>query len=325
MGERLTAATRLARVLELLPRAARPGGAGLQELADELGIATDELLRDLQEVYTRSYYHPAGSGDGVQVLIDADQVEVWTTGDFRRPPRLRPREALALSLGLRILAGESRDLAGSDLLALAQRLEAGLATEVPAELLEAIAVNPGSGSPEEVRAALNRAVRARKRCEIDYLKPGAAKPQRRAVDPYVLLAADGRWYLIGHCHRSDEIRIFRCDRIVGVEPRPEGFAIPDGFDPQLYVQDGHVFHSDDGVSVTVRYSARIARWLEELGPVEPQADGSVLVRYRVADPDWLVQQVLRHGPDAEVLDPPEMRIRVRDALRCLLDPPPPGD
>jgi proteasome accessory factor C len=317
MAERLTAEAQLGRILELLPRAARAGGVALAELAREMGTTEREVLRELEAVYTRAYYHPAGGGEDVQILIDPGQVEVWTTGEFRRPTRLGPREALALGLGLRVLAAGSPEPARPGMRELTERLEAGLAEEAPGALLEGIAVHPGSDSPEGIRARLREAARGRRRCEIAYLKPGAPEPERREVDPYVLLAADGRWYLVGHCHRHAEVRVFRADRVIGVEPREERFAVPDGFDPGRYVTDGRVYHSTEDVEATVRFSARIARWIEERGPVERQPDGSVWVRYRVADPDWLVRHVLEHGPDAEVLAPPEMRARVAEVVNGI--------
>jgi proteasome accessory factor C len=286
----------------------------LSELARELGLSEREVLADLQEVYTRDYYQPAGNVDEVQVVIEADQVEVWTTGEFRRPPRLSPREALALGLGLRVLAAGSPEPARPGMLALAERLERSLAAEPPGALLEGIALNPGADSPAGIRAALREGARERRSCRITYLKPGAPRPEPRTVDPYVLIVAEGHWYLVGHCHRNQEVRIFRTDRVVEATLLDDRFSVPESFDPSAVVRDGRVFAPSEEVEATVRYAARIARWIEEQGPVERQPDGSVLVRYRVSDPTWLVRHVLQHGPDAEVLAPPEMREAVRASV-----------
>lgn len=315
MAERAAADAQLARILELLPRASRAAGVALAELAREMGISEAEALADLQAVWTREYYLPAGAAENVQVLIDADRVRVWTTGEFRRPPRLSPREALALGVGLRMLALESPEPTRPRILALAARLEGAVAVETPAA--DALAINPGADSPEGVRATLHRAVRERRCCTIDYLKRGAPEPDRRGVDPYALLASEGRWYLVGRCHRSDETRVFRADRVVAVELAEETFAAPAEFDVQSYLTRGRVYHADHDTEAVVKYSARIARWIEERGPVERQPDGSVRVRYRVADPDWLVRHVLEHGRDAQLIEPAEMRERVRTAAAAI--------
>lgn len=313
MPERDTSEAQLGRLLALLPRAARAGGVPLAELADEMGVSPERLLADLEELYTREYYHPAGSGSNVQVLIEADEVEIFTTGEFRRPPRLTPRETLALGLGLRVMATETDPLRRPALLALAERLEAGVLGAAPGEELERIVVNADANTPGEIRETLVRAARERRRCEIAYLKPLAPEPERRTVDPYVLLSAGGKWYLVAFCHRSGDVRVFRADRVVAIEVGEERFTVPEGFEADAYVREGRVYRAGEEVEeieVAVRFSPRIARWIEERGPVERGEDGSVVVHYRVADPAWLVRHVLEHGPDAEVLHPPEMRRRV---------------
>ena len=46
----------LERILHVLPLAARPDGASLDELAAELGVPASRLLDDLEEVTARAYY-----------------------------------------------------------------------------------------------------------------------------------------------------------------------------------------------------------------------------------------------------------------------------
>jgi predicted DNA-binding transcriptional regulator YafY len=127
-----SARTRLERILYLLPAASGEDGVSLDELARTLDVKRDVLLADVEEVTARAYYHPAGGGDDLQVFLEADRLRVWTTGEFRRPPKLTPREALALGLGLRVLAGEAGGEKRASLLELARRLETDLAS-VPVE------------------------------------------------------------------------------------------------------------------------------------------------------------------------------------------------
>lgn len=318
MAERLTSEVQLARILEILPRAAGEDGVALADLAATLGTTERSLLRDLEEVYTRAYYHPAGSGEDVQVIIEAEKVAVWTTGEFRRPVRLNDREALALGLGLRIEASDAPASGRAELLALAERLETTLSSGESPVLLPHIAVGTGAASPEGVRALLGDAARERRRCRLWYLKPGAAEPEPRDVDPYVLLVTEGKWYVVGLCHRSAAVRVFRLDRVVEAGLLDEGFEVPADFDPEAYVSGGRVYRAGSDVEVAVRYSARIARWIAEQGPVETLDDGSVVVRYRVADSRWVVSHALQHGPDAEILSPPETREEVRAAVERII-------
>ncbi len=315
MAERETASDQLSRILHLLALASREDGASVNELSDAMDSSPEQVLRDLQEVYTRAYYHPAGSGEDAQILIEADRVHVWTKGDFRRPARLSPGEALALGLGLRVLAAEADEERRARILELAERLERRLAGGSPAEHLAGIAVEPHRQEEAEIRVAVQQATRERRRCRIGYLKPGAAGPDLREMDPYVVVAATGWWYVLGRCCRDDAVKAFRLDRIVlvEVETGETAFEIPVDFDAREHLSGSRVFRAAEDVAVTVRYSPNIARWIVEHRPAERQQDGSVLVEHRVADPQWIVRHVLQYGPDAELVGPAEYRELVREA------------
>jgi predicted DNA-binding transcriptional regulator YafY len=119
------------------------------------------------------------------------------------------------------------------------------------------------------------------------------------------------------------VRAFRLDRILAVSPLEGSFEVPKDFDARDHVEKGGgspggVFRADDTVEVTVRYSPRIARWMEEQGVGKKRSDGSLNVRHPVADPGWLVRHVLYHGPDAEVVHPPEIRDLMRQRIAQVI-------
>lgn len=317
MSKTATAQDQFERLTSLIPRAARPGGVRLDELAQHFGIPASQLSRDLHELMTRAYYHPAGTVDQFNVTQDSDRISVWTSGEFRRPPRLSTREALALTLGLRILAAESDPARREELDTLARRLDQALAA-APAEELNLHYGVEDKGGWTGIVATLQEAARERRCCEIEYLKLGLPEPERRVISPYHLVYAEGQWYALAYCNERRAVRVFRADRICGIRPLDESFVIPADFDPSEYVEGGRIFRTDRAEVVTVRYSPAIARWIVEREGVTPEEDGSVVLRHRVADPRWLVRHVLQYGADAEVLDPPRYRELVRSALASIL-------
>jgi predicted DNA-binding transcriptional regulator YafY len=64
---------------------------------------------------------------------------------------------------------------------------------------------------------------------------GAVRVSRREVDPYGLVFHSGRWYLVAHDHRTDEIRSFRLDRIAAAAPTGGTFEAPPNFDAVAHV------------------------------------------------------------------------------------------
>lgn len=352
MSPRATAAEQLRRILYVLPAAARDGGASLEELADRLDVSEERVVRDLQEVTARSFYQRPGQAERLQIAIDGGRVSVWSAGDFRRPVKLSPLEALALDLALRAHAagdGSAGEAAGDRAgggsaardggdgdgrdswaagpagggpearLALVRRLEAELAVAPPEEVARHVAVEGQEADAREDRilGTLFRAARDRRCCRLRYLSSGAEEPSTRTVEPWLLAHADGRWYAVSRCRRAEGIRFFRADRVLEAELLEEGFEVPDDFDPAEFLDDGHLYRAGDEVEVTVRYGRRVARWVRERGPVEETDDGAVVVTHSVSDPAWIVRHVLRYGPDAEVVDPPAVRRRVARAARRM--------
>lgn len=318
MTKQTTAQAKFERITYILPRAARAGGAPLEELAELCQVPAQQLLSDLEEVTARAYYHPAGSVDDFRISIDRHNIAIWTTGEFQRPTRLSPREALALGLGLRLLAAESAAPRRDELLALARRLDADLAAAPMDDLM-----TQHYGVEEETHTAgllayLRDAARDRQPCSIDYLKPGSAAPEERRVYPYMLVHAEGNWYLLAHCRDREDVRAFRLDRIIGVRIGEGSFEVPAEFDPQAHLGGGRLYKAESEIAVTVRYSPVVARWIEEREAAAPGSDGSIVVRYQVADPEWLVRHVLQYGREAEVLEPAEFRALVRAAAERLL-------
>jgi proteasome accessory factor C len=318
-GSRATAGEQLDRLLYILPVAAREGGCRLDELAQTLGTTIGQVVHDLEEVTARAYYHPAGGADNLQILIDGDRVRIWTTGEFRRPLKLSPLEALALALGFRVLAAEQDAGRRSTLLATASRIESQAAIAPAEPIVDHFAVDPGDRGGEEIHAAFRQAVKDRRQCRIEYLKANDPAAETRIVHPYALVRADAGWYALAYCSQREDVRAFRLDRVIRASLLRETFEVPAGFEAEEWVAPGGcVFRAPEDVEVTVRYSPRIARWVREKGPVEEQEDGSVVVRYRVADPDWLIRHVLQYGADAEILGPDAYRQAIAAVLRPLL-------
>ena len=326
MSPREPAERALERVLHAIPLASRPGGASLDELAAELGVPATRILADLEEVTARAYYLEPPVD--IEISIEQDRVAVWTTGQFRRPVRLLPREALALTLGLRLLAEGAEAERAAALRALAARLDAALASFPADALAEGFALGAGDAAGEGALDLLREAARERRPCRLRYLKPADVEPEPRVIDPYALVHAGGRWYALGRSAEADAVRAFRLDRILDVAPLDGTFEVPDGFDPADHIRTdgplpGGVFRADETLAVTVRYAPRIARWIEERAAagdaVAPRPSGFVEVRHQVADPGWLVRHVLYHGPDAEVVAPPWMRELLRQRAEQILN------
>jgi proteasome accessory factor C len=322
MSELGTAGEQLERILYLLPLASREGGVALTDAAERLGVSVEILQRDLEEVTSRAFYHPAGGADEMQILIESNRLKVYSRNKFDRPTKLSGREMLSLAVGLRAAASEVTSERSAEIRDLAHRIEVELAVSAVGGEEDRFEIDDGDHAGSALRALLKEATESRTRCRIRYLKPDAPQPEDREVDPYSVVYSSGKWYVIGYCHLRQAIRAFRVDRLLDATALESGYALPESFDPVDYVSSGRVFKSESEPDVVVSYSARVAPWVREQGPVEEEAAGRVSVRFTTADPGWVVRHVLHYGPEAEVVEPFTIREMVVEAASTLLQAEP---
>lgn len=345
-----TASAQLERILYILPAAAREGGAGLEELAAALDTDAATVLRDIQHVTAREYYHPAGAVDKFSIMIDRSSVRVHAPQEFRRPVRLNAREALALGLGLRTLAADAEPVRRREILALATRLEAELCApdiETVHDLREAAPAfaarqrtdiswqtdSEFETATDDVefedyalafdddgfRSVVADAIELSRQCTIWYLKPGDVAPAYRTIAPYRLVYAEGKWYVAAFDTDREALRFFRLDRVL--DAVLEDDAAPDLPPVELatFLVNGAPYMAGEDIEVAVRYSPRVARWIAERTPSYAEDDGSVVVRHRVADPRWIVRHVLQYGGEAVVDEPAAAREWVATAALDVAD------
>jgi proteasome accessory factor C len=144
----------------------------------------------------------------------------------------------------------------------------------------------------------------------------------RDVDPMRVVGMDGRWYLEGWCHRAEDTRMFRVDRIEELTVLDVDGTPPAGA-RERDLSEGTFRPAPDDLVVTLRLLPG-ATWVADYYPVEsaqdvPAADGGgLLVRMRTADTAWLRRLVWRLGGGGTVVDPPEVVAEVRDGAAAAL-------
>ena len=137
--------------------------------------------------------------------------------------------------------------------------------------------------------------------------PTRDETTQRDVDPMRLLMVDGRWYLEGWCHRAEEVRLFRLDRVEALTVLDLAAEVPAS--ATVRDLDEGLFRSSPEDTVVTLELGPTAHWVVDYYPVEsverlPQ--DILLVRIRVGDHRWLRTLALRLGGAARVLDPPEL-------------------
>jgi proteasome accessory factor C len=290
---------RLRRILLLLPYAIRHPGVTIDELSRKFGVKRADLLEDLQLVFLCGL--PGyGPGDLIDVTLEEDRVFVRMADYFAAPLRLTPAEALALYAGGSALAAlpgmEEADALRTGLAKLARALGTG-SDGAGVEVL----MDPG---PQTHLDALQQALSDRRRVSLEYFSASRGELTTRTVEPWGLIAALGRAYLIGWDHLASDERMFRTDRIKNVTLLDEPAEVPEDFDPERY-KGAWLGHGGQG-TVTLEISPQAARWFEDYYPVESSADlddGWRAVTLVVGGTRWAATLALTLGPHVRAVKP----------------------
>ena len=297
---------RLALVLAVVPWLAEQGGATVAEIGSRFGIDADEVMSVLSAVQCCEVPPYGGATIGIAVFEDGT-VQVDPIVAFDRPLRFTADEAFGLIAAGRAALAVDRGV-GSD----GGALQRGLA-KLEEQLGGGIVVDLDTPPLlDELRVALDDRAQVR----MDYYSASRDEVSTRVVDPWALRSADGNWYLVGHCHRADDRRVFRVDRIDHLA-RTGATVPPDSSDPR---PDEPIAPGAEATSVRVRLPAD-RRWLLDAVVVDELIEhgDQIEVVLPVGGPAFLEQLVVRLGPGTEVLEPAELVAVGRDAARRLLD------
>jgi len=146
---------------------------------------------------------------------------------------------------------------------------------------------------------------------------------RRQVDPYRVMFFNGTFYLIGHCHLRNDVRMFVLDRIKMLSLTDKIFKMPSDFDLESYMRSPFGVIHGELVKVKIRFAKKVAGYIKEkiwhhTQKIEPQKDGSIIFSAEVAGTDEVKSWVLSWGKNAQVLKPESLRLEIAEELiDCL--------
>jgi proteasome accessory factor C len=298
---------RLRRLLALVPWVAAQDGPTIAEVCERFDCSEEDLMEDLERLFLCGLY-PFTPDTLIEVDIDEGRVWIRYAEVFARPLRLTPAEGLAVvAAGAALLTSPVT----TDSEPLARGL-AKLAAVLGVDADEMVEVELGS-APAGLLAELERAAAEHRQAEVEYYSYGRDSWTSRVIDPHRVFGSAGQWYVAAWCHRVEDDRLFRVDRMRGVK------VLDETFKPRKRPPPAAVFSPRPDDPVVTLELAPAARWVVEAYPhekVEERARGKVRVTLRVSERGWIERLLLRLGPDAKVVA--GERHVGRDAARRLL-------
>ncbi len=195
----------------------------------------------------------------------------------------------------------------------------------------AMTASAGGRDLSQRLSKIETAISRRKTIEFTYYTMERGEEEKRKVDPFHLVFRGGQFYLIGHSHERDAVRVFRLSRIqgkVGYASKAEhDFSPPEDFDRRDYGSRADwQLGEEQGVAkifVRERIAWMIERDYGDFGTLRAakKSDGAP-GKGRVFETSYasvreLIAWVLRWRQNAEVLAPEGLREETEQRLALL--------
>jgi predicted DNA-binding transcriptional regulator YafY len=138
--------------------------------------------------------------------------------------------------------------------------------------------------------------------------------------PYVLWFCQRAWYAVGYHGGRQEVRHLKLNRFISVRPTDRPYHIPEDFNMRAHLGNAWRMRGGPPYHVRVQFSDSFAdnasetRW-HHTQQEQWNSDGSVTLSFDVDGLDEIVWWVLGYGPEAKVLEPPELIDMVKSHLK----------
>jgi len=177
----------------------------------------------------------------------------------------------------------------------------------------------GRRNDPEHFAAVADAVLRRKRLHIHYHGRQRDTITERIISPQRLVHYRDNWYLDAWDHAKRALRSFSVDRILKARVLDiSAQEIDDGKLNVYFASAYGIFSGKANRKAVLRFTPERSKWVadevwhpKQKGRFE---DGQYVLEVPYSDSRELVMDVLKHGPEVEVLAPPVLRKDVREKL-----------
>lgn len=238
---------------------------------------------------------------------------------YKLPPLMfNDAEAIAITLGLLAIRGYHFPVdmvAVEGALAKTERVMPEKLFYQARGLQEAIVFNVSPQPvifPNQFVSALSLAVGQRQQVHLRYQSFGGDDSER-AFDPYGIVYNDGYWYTTGYCHLRGDLRTFRLDRIVALEPLKSTFTRPDDFDVLAHVLNSiGSWPGTQQIEVLLETSMEEAQQIISLvmGTLE-QVENGVMFRRAANQLEWVAHILISLDFPVHVIQTAELRDLIR--------------
>lgn len=275
------------------------------ELAEHFEVSRRTINRDVEALCKAGIpiYTTQGAGGGISIM----------SGYRMDRTLLTSRDMQMILAGLRSLDSVSGSGYYGQLMEKIQAGSSELISGKDSILIDLSSWYKASLAPKI--ATIQDAIEKRHLLKFHYYAPSGEG--ERTIEPYYVVFKWSSWYVYGWCLNRKDFRLFklnRMDRVSETDQKFTGRSVPL---PDLSAEKV----IPGGISVKVLFTPDVKwRLVEEFGPgCFTEADDSrLLFATDYTNEDNLITWLLTFGDKAEVLEPKEVRKKIRDVAEAIV-------
>lgn len=299
--------------------------ASKQSLLDELRCSKATLERDIK--YLREQLN-------APLICDKDGNGYWydrkNNSELYELPGLwfSAAELHALITVSQLLHNVQSELIDKHIEPIKKRIEKLLDRQAknPGDISKRISIQPIAvrATNSDIFRGVSSALIERKQIAIEYHGRERDETTQRIVSPQHLIYYRDNWYLDAYCHQRHAMRNFALDRIRNARVQTDA-AVEIEKDKIIDFRKNTygILQGDTQRTAVLRFTPHRARWIadEQWHPQQQSQwlpDGRYELRVPYADPRELILDIMKYGPEVEVVAPVELRQAVAEKLRVAV-------
>lgn len=271
-----------------------------KELANYFKVSTRTIYRDIDTLTLAGIpiLSKKGTGGGISLM----------DGYTLSKSMLSNEEQQRIYQGLQILQASNYPYAEDAL----HKIGAVFKNKLNRDWLEVDFSYWGSDETQKINISeLQFAIINKRVLSLEYYNSELRRSER-TIEPLRLVFKSHAWYIVGFCHKNQELRIFRLSRMKSLSVLTETFEREL---PHDYSFSDEYKVADDFITFKLKFSSVIAyRLFDEFheDQVSLCEGGNYLVKVQYPFTEWTINHLLSFGPYVEVIEPKEARIKMKE-------------
>ena len=309
---------RLLKVMQLMHQS--PRGISPEEIADKCKVNVRTTYRDLKALEYELAF-PVWESKGKRGVEE---------GYFLPPIHFSLPEVMTIFIASRLMARYTQRYEPNMVMTFT-KLSAAIKSPILKEHIEKttewLKIQLRDERYLHIMATLAKSWVKQQTVQVQYHTLGDDRPSWRYIDPYFIEpAAEGHSsYVIAYCHRAEEVRTFKIERIKNIERTEKTYEIPRDFDVISHLWSSWGIATGGEVEkVRLRFIPEIKMLLEEVvwhpsQKTSIQPDGSVIMTLEVLVNVEFIRWVVGWGEKVEVMEPKKLKREIIDSAKAVLE------